>query len=248
MKTAPPQAGQTFHSSVDFQAYNPLGCGAGTHSPHSTEPAPQGEKGFAGGHGDLHLSFRAGLWKEARQTQLRAQLEASADQSSQLGSTSFLKGDLEGIFHLPPPIWFWAWQPEQEPSTWLGSGFHLLGFSWLVSGGVAPGGPYQTLPARFGDSHGSHVRADLPYLHVSLALSAQRILRRGHHPLLGPPGLGLPGALSVAHWGNLAWGWPHGTQCTPAATGSIMAFRNGALPIPHPFQPSSILGSGNVMR
>ena len=75
---------------------------------------------------------------------------------------------------------------------------------------MAQGGPSQTPPAHFGDSHGSHIRADLPYLHVSLALSAQRI------PSSVPQAWVSPRALSITHWGNLALGWPHGAQCTLA--------------------------------
>lgn len=58
--------------SFRFQAHN-LSVRAGTQSPHSTEPAAQGEKcGLCWRHRDSCLGCRAGLWKEARQTQLRA--------------------------------------------------------------------------------------------------------------------------------------------------------------------------------
>lgn len=73
---------------------------------------------------------------------------------------------------------------SRAPSAWLGSGSHLLGLSLAGKWGCGPrGAPSQAPRALFWDSRGSHIRADLPYPHVSLALSAQGS---------PSPGLGLP--------------------------------------------------------
>lgn len=63
-------------------------------------------------------------------------------------------------------------EAEREPSAWVGSGVRLLAFSWLGSGVGAgwptrsPGGYNSSTSA---DSHGCHIRPDLPCSHGSLA-------------------------------------------------------------------------------
>lgn len=93
-----------------------------------------------------------------------------------------------------------------------GDGLQLLGFSWLVSGGGAgwpwgcvlhfthsPGGVGCWGSSSSVNSHGFHIRADLPCPRVSLALVSLGILRQDQDPLLSPLGFGLP----------------EGTQCHP---------------------------------